>query len=76
MTKNTAKHNRKREALESTDISDILGISRSTAYDIMRSENFPSFRLVTKNSSKGRFLVMESDFYKWLDEQKAKKASL
>lgn len=23
-----------------------------------------------------RFLVMESDFYKWLDEQKAKKASL
>lgn len=46
------------------EVKDILKISESKAYQLFRSEEFPSFRF-------GRNLrVTQKDFNKWLNQQK------
>lgn len=43
------------------DISRVLGVSRSTAYAVMKSEGFPLLRVGN------RFLVTSDRFWKWID---------
>ena len=45
------------------EVSGVLGISRAKAYDLARSEGFPSMRIGT------RILVPRDKLIRWIDEQ-------
>ena len=45
------------------ELAQLLGISRSAAYNLMHHEDFPSFRIGK------RWLVRESCLHEWLDSQ-------
>ena len=45
------------------EVGEVLGISRATAYDLARSEGFPSMRIGT------RILVPRNKLIRWIDEQ-------
>ena len=45
------------------EVGDALGISRAKAYDLVRSEGFPSMRIGT------RILVPRDKLIRWIDEQ-------
>ncbi len=49
--------------LNAADIADVLGISRSKAYCLLNTPDFPALRLGK------RLLVPKHLFLKWLDEQ-------
>ncbi|MCI3922659.1 helix-turn-helix domain-containing protein [Paenibacillus sp. TRM 82003] len=50
--------------LQIKDIKEILGVSRSTAYEIARDPNFP---LIVINCRK---VVYRDDFFNWLDSKR------
>lgn len=50
--------------LEAKDIKGILGISLGSVYKLMNRPDFPSIRV-----SDRRFVVPETAFRKWIDEQ-------
>jgi len=52
--------------LNAYDISNLLGISKSTAYELMSDDKFPSIRLG------GRVLVEREKFINWLDKKAEK----
>ncbi len=52
--------------LDALKVSKVLGISRSGAYNLMRSESFPSFRIGS------RLVVMSDRFSVWLEAQQGK----
>jgi excisionase family DNA binding protein len=52
--------------LNANDISNLLGISKSTAYELMSNNEFPSIRLG------GRVLVERDKFINWLDKKAEK----
>lgn len=52
--------------LNANDISNLLGISKSTAYELMSNNEFPSIRLG------GRVLVEREKFINWLDKKAEK----
>ena len=45
------------------DVGEVLGISRAKAYDLVRSEGFPSMRIGT------RILVPRDKLIRWIDKQ-------
>lgn len=46
------------------EVASFLGVSRSTAYGMMRNSTFPSYRI---NS---RLLVSKEDLLNWIEKQK------
>lgn len=45
------------------EVGEVLGISRAKAYDLARSEGFPSMRIGT------RILVPRNKLIRWIDKQ-------
>lgn len=45
------------------EVGEVLGISRAKAYDLARSEGFPSMRIGA------RILVPRDKLIRWIDEQ-------
>ena len=45
------------------EVGGVLGLSRAKAYDLVRSEGFPSMRIGT------RILVPRNKLIRWIDEQ-------
>ena len=46
------------------DVANLLGISRASAYELVRDENFPKLKIV-----QGRIIVPRDRLLEWLDEQ-------
>ncbi len=49
-----------------TQVHDILGISQAGAYELVRSEGFPAFKVGS------RILIPKEKFKQWLDKQTEK----
>jgi len=49
------------------DVSQVLGISLAGAYELVRSEGFPAFRIGT------RIIVPKDKFILWLDRKSSEK---
>jgi predicted DNA-binding transcriptional regulator AlpA len=50
--------------LNAADIAAILGISRAGAYELLRSESFPTIRIGIR-----RLLVGKDRFIEWMNKQ-------
>ena len=46
------------------DVANLLGISRASAYKLVRQENFPKLKIV-----QGRTIIPRDRLLEWLDEQ-------
>ncbi len=46
------------------DVADLLGISRVSAYELVREDNFPKLKIV-----QGRTIIPRDRLLEWLDEQ-------
>ena len=46
------------------DVAKLLGISRASAYELARDENFPKLKIV-----QGRTIIPRDRLLEWLDEQ-------
>ena len=46
------------------DVANLLGISRASAYELVRQENFPKLKIV-----QGRTIIPRDRPLEWLDEQ-------
>ena len=46
------------------DVANLLGISRASAYELAREENFPKLKIV-----QGRTIIPRDKLFEWLDEQ-------
>ena len=46
------------------DLANLLGISRASAYELVRQENFPKLKIV-----QGRTIIPRDRLLEWLDEQ-------
>ena len=46
------------------DVANMLGISRASAYELVRQENFPKLKIV-----QGRTIIPRDRLLEWLDEQ-------
>ena len=46
------------------DVANLLGISRASAYELMREDNFPKLKIV-----QGRTIIPRDRLLEWLDEQ-------
>ena len=46
------------------DVADLLGISRASAEELVREQNFPKLQIVT-----GRISIPRARLLEWLDEQ-------
>ena len=46
------------------DVANLLGISRASAYELVREENFPKLKIV-----QGRTIIPRDRLIEWLDEQ-------
>ena len=46
------------------DVADLLGISRASAYELVREDNFPKLKIV-----QGRTIIPRDMLLEWLDEQ-------
>ena len=46
------------------DVANLLGISRASAYELVRQENFPKLKIV-----QGRTIIPRDRLIEWLDEQ-------
>ena len=46
------------------DVANLLGISRASAYELVREDNFPKQKLV-----QGRTIIPRDRLLEWLDEQ-------
>ena len=46
------------------DVANLLGISRASAYELVRQENFPKLKIV-----QGRTIIPRDRLLEWLDEQ-------
>ena len=46
------------------DVENLLGISRASAYELAREENFPKLKIV-----QGRTIIPRDRLLEWLDEQ-------
>ena len=46
------------------DVANLLGISRASAYELVRDDNFPKLKLV-----QGRTIIPRDRLLEWLDEQ-------
>ena len=46
------------------DVANLLGISRASAYELVREDNFPKLKIV-----QGRTIIPRDRLIEWLDEQ-------
>ena len=46
------------------DVANLLGVSRASAYELAREENFPKLKIV-----QGRIIIPRDRLLEWLDEQ-------
>ena len=46
------------------DVANLLGISRASAYELVREDNFPKLKIV-----QGRTIIPRNRLLEWLDEQ-------
>ena len=46
------------------DVANLLGISRASAYELVRDENFPKLKIV-----QGRTIIPRDRLLEWLNEQ-------
>ena len=46
------------------DVANLLGISRASAYELVRQETFPKLKIV-----QGRTIIPRDRLLEWLDEQ-------
>ena len=46
------------------DVANLLGISRTSAYELVKQENFPKLKIV-----QGRTIIPRDRLLEWLDEQ-------
>ena len=46
------------------DVANLLGISRVSAYELVREDNFPKLKIV-----QGRTIIPRDRLLEWLDEQ-------
>ena len=46
------------------DVANLLGISRASAYELVREEAFPKLKIV-----QGRIIIPRDRLLEWLDEQ-------
>ena len=46
------------------DVANLLGVSRASAYELVREENFPKLKIV-----QGRTIIPRDRLLEWLDEQ-------
>ncbi len=46
------------------DVANLLGISRTSAYELVREETFPKLKIV-----QGRIIIPRDRLLEWLDEQ-------
>ena len=46
------------------DVANLLGISRASAYELVREDNFPKLKIV-----QGRTIVPRDRLLEWLDDQ-------
>lgn len=49
--------------LTAPEVGEVLGISRATAYELVRSEGFPRMKIGK------RILIPRDKFIQWIDEQ-------
>ena len=49
--------------LTAPEVSEVLGISRAAAYELVRSKGFPHMRIGT------RILVPKDKFIQWIEDQ-------
>jgi excisionase family DNA binding protein len=52
------------------EVGEILGVSRSTAFNLVKSDGFPSFRIGK------RIIVPKDAFHRWLNEQVEQRGGL
>ena len=46
------------------DVANLLGISRASAYELVREDNFPKMKIV-----QGRTIIPRDRLLEWLDDQ-------
>ena len=46
------------------DVANLLGISRASAYELVREDNFPKLKIV-----QGRTIIPRDKLLEWLDDQ-------
>ena len=46
------------------DVANLLGISRASAYELVRENKFPKLKIV-----QGRTIIPRDRLFEWLDEQ-------
>ena len=46
------------------DVANLLGISRASAYELVREDNFPKLKI-----DQGRTIIPRDRLLEWLDEQ-------
>ena len=46
------------------DVANLLGLSRASAYELVREDNFPKLKIV-----QGRTIIPRDRLLEWLDEQ-------
>ena len=46
------------------DVANLLGISRASAYELVREKDFPKLKIV-----QGRIIIPRDRLLEWLDEQ-------
>ena len=46
------------------DVANLLGISRASAYELVREDNYPKLKIV-----QGRTIIPRDRLLEWLDEQ-------
>lgn len=61
-----------KQMLTLKEVAEYLSIGITTAYELMRNENFPSFR-VAYGRGRGTWRVNIADLEQWVNQQKKKK---
>ncbi len=63
-------HNNERLALNVTEAAACLGVSRPTMYELLRRDDFPSFRIGTRQ------LISRDGLAEWVKRQAAKRTEV
>ena len=63
-------HNNERLALSVTEAAACLGVSRPTVYELLRRDDFPSFRIGTRQ------LISRDGLAEWVKRQAANRAEV
>lgn len=53
-----------------SDVADVQGISLAGAYDLVREDDFPAFKV------RNRILIPKAKFLAWIDRKSSEKAGI